>query len=88
MCHFIKATDFKEAEDYGVSPLRSCKSCVQCKECSYGNSHMTFKEQKELERIQENLEYNETEKQWTAKYPLLEDPGEVSGTYGGAKKCL
>ena len=49
---------------------------------------MTYKEQKELERIQENLEYSEAEKQWTAKYPLLEDPDEVSGTYGGAKKCL
>ncbi len=88
MCHFIRATDFKESEDYGVSPLRSCKNCMQCKECSYGNSHMTYKEQKELERIQENLEYNEIEKQWIARYPLIEDPEEVAGTYNGAKKCL
>ena len=73
-CHFIRASDFKEGEDYGVLPLRSCKTSLKCTECSYKNSHMTFREQQELMKIQENLEYSEAEKQWTAKYPLLEDP--------------
>ena len=49
---------------------------------------MTFKEQEELKRIEENLQYNKQGMHWVAKYPLLEDPEEVSGTYGGAKKCL
>ena len=68
-CHFIKASDFKEAEDFGVSPLRSCKTCLRCNECSYKNSHMTFREQQEFSRIEENLEYNEKTMNWVAKYP-------------------
>ena len=87
-CHFIKASDFKEAEDFGVSPLRSCKSCLKREECSHKNSHMSFKEQQELSRIEENLDYNEKTMNWVAKYPLTESPEEVQGTYNGAEKCL
>ena len=49
---------------------------------------MTFKEQQELSRIEENLQYNEEGMHWVAKYPLIESPDEVQGTYNGAEKCL
>ena len=49
---------------------------------------MSFREQKELERIQDALEYDEEQGRWKVKYPLLEPPENAAGTFHAAKKCL
>ena len=72
----IKIEDFYKIENLGIECRPRCGGC-KCGQCPLGSKDYTIKEEKELELIENNLEYNREEKRWIAEYPWIRDPAEL-----------
>ena len=69
----VTAEDFYNIESLGVSCTPSCGSC-KCGHCHPGGKNMTLLEERELEMIENGLQFDESTGRWLAKYPWLVDP--------------
>ena len=70
----IQPEDFYNIESLGVSCVPSCGGC-KCGKCHPGGKNMTIREEKELQMIEEGLQFDERSGRWQAKYPWVKDPG-------------
>ena len=64
----INIEDFYKIENLGVE----CKP--KCGKCSLGAKDYTIQEERELELIERNLNFNKEENRWIAEYPWIKDP--------------
>ena len=72
-----KVPDFLTVESMGVEIPKRCKSCQQCKECTFKAIHLTWQENLELKKIEEGLTLDIGKKRWIAEYPFKEDPTNI-----------
>ena len=61
---------FFQLEALGTVVEPRCGSC-KCTKCPVPGSQYSFKEQKELDIIQNNLKYNSAERRWYTVYPWI-----------------
>ena len=69
----IKIEDFFTIENLGVECTSRCGGC-KCRKCPLGAENHRLKEEKELQLVEENLEFEDADKQWIAAYPWIQDP--------------
>ena len=69
----IELSDFYKIENLGVECTPRCGGC-KCGKCPPGSKNYTLKEEKELNLIENNLEYNSQENLWITTYPWIKDP--------------
>ena len=69
----IKIEDFFTFENLGVECTSRCGGC-KCGKCPLGTENHRLKEEKELQLVEENLEFEDADKQWIAAYPWIQDP--------------
>ena len=75
----VKIEDFYSIESLGVD----CTTC--CGGCKYGRSPLgaknySLKEERELELIERNLEFDNVEHRWVTQYPWIKDPADLPDT--------
>ena len=68
----IELSDFYKIENLGVECTPRCGGC-KCGKCPPGSKNYTLKEEKELNLIENNLEYNSHENLWITTYPWIKD---------------
>ena len=66
--------DFLTAEGLGIQLPRRCKTCLQCKECSFKACHLSWQENIELKAIEDGLSLDMSAGVWVAEYPFKVDP--------------
>ena len=69
----IELSDFYKIENLGVECTPRWGGC-KCGKCPPGSKNYTLKEEKELNLIENNLEYNSQENLWITTYPWIKDP--------------
>ena len=69
----IELSDFYKIENLGVECTPRCGGC-RCGKCPPGSKNYMLKEEKELNLIENNLEYNSQENLWITTYPWIKDP--------------
>ena len=62
--------DFFHTEQLGTVVEPRCGNC-RCGRCPVPGSRYSFREESELKIIEENLSYDEDQKCWVARYPLM-----------------
>ena len=67
--------DLFNSENTGVNYVPRCGGC-RCGKCSLDEG-LTLREQRQLDLINEGLEYDEYDKCWVADYPWVRDPKEL-----------
>lgn len=65
--------DFYKIENLGIECKPRCGGC-KCGRCPIGSKEYSIKEERELELIDKNLEYNNLDNRWIAEYPWVKDP--------------
>ena len=65
---------FAECEEMGVGQPRRCGACATCQKCSEVKQHISRKEEKELQLIQEGMYLDTNSKQVKFHYPFIKDP--------------
>ena len=88
VCHATKAAPMTEERFFQLEALGTvieprCGSC-QCTKCPVPGSQDSFKEQKELDIIQNNLKYNLAERRWYTEYPSENDCLPVPPLFGAS----
>lgn len=78
---------FVQGEELATSATPKCGSC-RCGKCPSVGHTYSFKEEQELNLIQNNLRYVESEKCWYTSYPWLVDPGQLPDNYHVALATL
>ena len=73
---------FFVTEDLGVSCSPKCGSC-RCVKCSL-KGHLTIKEEREVNLIENGLTYDKERKRWIAEYPWIRDPNVLQNNYSMA----
>ncbi|XP_045115478.1 uncharacterized protein LOC123507035 [Portunus trituberculatus] len=73
---------FFMTEDLGVSCSPKCGSC-RCGRCSL-KGHLTIKEEREVNLIENGLTYDRERKRWIAEYPWIRDPNDLQNNYSMA----
>ena len=66
-------TEFFEAEDLGVCPIRSCVRCKSCDECGFRAAELTQIEKEVVEKQQSLLVFNKEDQRVEASYVWTED---------------
>ena len=78
---------FIEGEELATGADPKCGGC-RCGKCPSVGHTYSFREEQELNLIQENLKYNETERCWYTSYPWLVDPSQLPDNYQVALATL
>ena len=60
-------------ENLGIECKPQCGGC-KCGKCSLGAKDYTIQEERELELIERNLNFDKEENRWIAEYPWIKDP--------------
>ncbi|XP_068696785.1 uncharacterized protein [Montipora foliosa] len=73
--HVMKANveDFYNIENLGIECKPRCGGC-KCGRCPIGSKEYSIKEERELELIDKNLEYDYQDGRWIAEYPWIKNP--------------
>lgn len=73
---------FFATEDLGVSCLPKCEGC----RCGKGSlkGHLTIREEREVNLIENGLTYDGKRKRWIAEYPWIRDPNDLQNNYSMA----
>lgn len=71
-----RVEDFFSIENLGVECISRCGGC-RCGKCLLGAKDYGLKEEKELQLIENSLEFDETEDRWIAAYPWIKDPADL-----------
>ena len=73
--HVMKANveDFYNIENLGIECKPRCGGC-KCGRCPIGSKEYSIKEERELELIDKNLEYDYQDGRWIAEYPCIKKP--------------
>ena len=74
---------FYNIEKLGIECTPRCGGC-KCGKCPPGGKDYTLKEERELQLIEKNLEYDEKDNTWTAEYPWIKDPHLLPDNRGAA----
>ena len=74
----LKIPEFFEAEDLGVAPARTCKRCRGCRDCSYRNSMVSKDKELVVQRMEDQLCYDERTQKVTVSYPWNQDVFKLS----------
>ena len=69
----LNIEDFYKIENLGVECKPKCGGC-KCGKCSLGAKDYTIQEERELELIERNLNFDKEENRWIAEYPWIKDP--------------
>ena len=72
----VKVEDFFSIENLGVECTPRCGGC-RCGKCPLGTKDYSLKEEKELQLIENSLEFDETEDRWIAAYRWIKDPADL-----------
>ena len=80
-------SDFFACEQLGTYVQPKCGSC-QCGRCPVPGSRYSFKEERELKLIKDNLSYDENKKCWVAKYPYVYPRESLKGNKDVAMKAM
>lgn len=68
--------DFFSIENLGVECTPRCGGC-RCGKCPLGTKDYSLKEEKELQLIENSLEFDEIQDRWIAAYPWIKDPADL-----------
>lgn len=90
--HFTKAEEgrigqFIQGENLGTELAIKCGGC-KCNKCPIPRHSYSFVEEKELQLIRQNLQYDAEKQCWTTTYPWLTDPSELPDNYKSALATL
>ena len=83
----IKIEDFFTVENLGVE----CKPCCgryKCSGCPLGAKNYSLKEEKKLQLIESNLDYDDVENRWIAAYPWIKEPTDLPNNKRAALEML
>ena len=69
----LNVPEFFVAKELGVSPLRSCKRCRGCKECSYRNVMVSREKELVIRLMEDQIKRDEVTWRVTTTYPWTED---------------
>lgn len=72
----VKIDDFYNIENLGVECTPRCGGC-KCGRCTLGTKNYNLKEERELQLIERNLEFDNVENRWIAQYPWIRDPADL-----------
>ena len=72
----VKVEDFFSIENLGVECTPRCGGC-RCGKCLPGTKDYSLNEEKELQLIENSMEFDETEDRWIAAYPWIKDPEDL-----------
>ena len=72
----VKIEDFYSIENLGVECTPRCGGC-RCGRCPLGAKNYSLKEEKELQLIERNLEFDDVENRWVTSYPWIRDPADL-----------
>ena len=87
MVSSTEADDFFKAEQLCNIVEPRCGSC-RCGKCPVPGSRYSFREQTELQLINDNLWYDEQRQSWVAQYPFLYPRESLLGTKSVAMKSM
>ena len=79
--------DFVKGEELGVEVEPRCGAC-RCGKCPLKGQTFSFKEEQELQMIQNNLEYDKINKRFITSYPRLIDPSTLPDNFSSALATL
>ena len=65
--------DFYNIENLGIECKPRCGGC-KCGRCPIGSKEYSIKEERELDLIDKNLEYDYQDGRWIAEYPWIKNP--------------
>ena len=68
----VSITNLHEIENLGIECEPRCGGCKRGK-CAIGSNNYTLQEEREVNLIQNNLEYDKKGKRWIAEYPWIKD---------------
>ena len=75
--HQLELDKFILGEELGVKTASKCRSCTTCVQCPILGHDFSWKEQKELEIIQECLVFNEAVPRWETFLPFISPKEEL-----------
>ena len=77
--HVMKANieDFYNIQNHRSNCIPRCGGC-KCGKCPIGIKQYNIKEERELELIDKNLEYDCQYGRWMAEYPWIKNPSALS----------
>ena len=74
----LRIPEFFEAEELGVAPLRACKRCKGCRDCSFRNQSISREKQLVVQRMEDLIKYDADSCKVTVSYPWTEDVCKLS----------
>ena len=83
----VRVEDFYNIENLGIQFLPKCGGC-KCGKCAPGSKNCTLKEEKELELIEQNLEFDAKTQSWITEYTWMKDPNELPNNRKAAYRML
>ena len=69
----VNVDDFYNIQNLGSNCIPRCGGC-KCGKCPIGIKQYSIKEERELELIDKNLEYDCQDGRWMAEYPWIKNP--------------
>ena len=64
----LRIPEFFEAEELGVAPVRACKKCKGCHECSFRNQMISREKQLVVQRMEKLIKYDADSHKVTVSY--------------------
>ena len=83
----VRVEDFYNIKNLGIQFLPKCGGC-KCGKCAPGSKNCTLKEEKELELIEQNLDFDAKTQSWITEYPWVKDPNELPDNRKAAYRML
>ena len=83
----VRVEDFYNIENLGIQFLPKCGGC-KCGKCAPGSTNCTLKGEKELELIEQNLEFDAKTQSWITEYPWVKDPNKLPDNRKAAYRML
>jgi hypothetical protein len=80
LCKGGKVANFIVGEELGVEVAPRCGGC-KCTKCPVPGHTFSFTEERELDLIRSNLQYDAESKRWVTSYPWIVDPTNLPDNY-------